>query len=119
MAPRLFRTLDMGKTLKVNKLWLLARCTNAGGYAAVLTAPAPAAPVAANLVRLNVYGELHFAQKDVVDLELAPTGPPATWQLKVSPPHPGLLQKDPVTQTSEVEDVYLVLGYEWRVGGGT
>jgi hypothetical protein len=120
MSPKLFRILDGGKTLKVNSIVLLARCANTGSYDVVLRPPLPAPPPAAadkiTLAPLDRYGGLHFGQKDAVALgiEVVPTDPPAKWQLKMTRPGGGNLQQDPVSKTMEVEDVLLILGYEWQ-----
>ncbi|NER52525.1 MAG: hypothetical protein F6J92_38985, partial [Symploca sp. SIO1A3] len=69
------------------------------------------------LAPVEQYGGLHFAQKDVaaMGIEIVPTvNPPVKWQLKMSRPGGGNLQEDPVTKVMEVEDVLLVLGYEWE-----
>jgi hypothetical protein len=117
MSPGLFRVLDTGKTLKINTLSLLARCTNSGTYDVVLTPPLPAPPPAGSntmaLARVNQYGGLHFGQK-ATGIDLIPTDPLVKWQLKMSRPGGGNLQEDPVTRGMEVEDVLLVLGYEWN-----
>ena len=113
---------DEGKTLKVNTIWLLARCTDAGSYKVVMTPPLPAPPPAGSdtmtLAPVNQYGGLHFSQKDVAALgiEIVPTDPPVKWQLKMTRPGGGNLQEDPVKKVMEVEDVLLVLGYEWDEG---
>ena len=47
-------------------------------------------------------------------IEIVPTDPPVKWQLKMTRPGGGNLQEDPVKKVMEVEDVILVLGYEWE-----
>jgi hypothetical protein len=118
MSPSLFPIRDKDKTLKVNKIWLLARCTDTGSYDVVITPPLPEPPPAGSntmtLAPVNQYGGLHFAQKDVtedvtgLEVEIAPTAPPVKWQLKMT--RPG----DENLQEGEVGDVLLVLGYEWE-----
>jgi len=68
------------------------------------------------LVQVNQYGGLHFSQKDVssLEIELVPTDPPVKWQLKMTRPGGGKLEEDLVKKVMEVEDVLLVLGYEWE-----
>lgn len=105
----LFLFRDAGKTLKINSLWLLARCRDAVNYNVVMTPPLPESPDNVNLltlVRSNQYGSLHFAQKEVAafDLKVTPEDSPLTWQLKMTRSSGGDLQ---------VEDLYLILGYEW------
>ena len=103
----LFPFRDGGKTLKVNTIWLLARCTNSGNYGVNLTPPLPPPPDGSNnmtLTPVNQYGGLHFAQKDV-ETEIDPTASPVPWQLQISRPGGNLKE--------EVEEVLLVLGYEW------
>jgi hypothetical protein len=111
MSPSLFPMRDLAKSLKANKIWLLARCTNTGNYNVVMTPPLPSPPPAGlntmTLAPVNQYGGLHFSQKDVA-VEIDPTASPATWKLKMTRPGGGNLQD------MEVEDVFLVLGYEWE-----
>jgi hypothetical protein len=68
------------------------------------------------LTPVNQYGDLHFSQKDVTPLgiEVVPTDPPVKWQIEMTGPSGENLQEDPVKKTMEVEDVLLVLGYEWE-----
>jgi hypothetical protein len=121
MAPKLFRLLDTGKTLKINSISLLARCSNDGVYQVIASPPLdPLPPVAANtlsLAKLSQFGGLHFGQKEVsaaVGIEVAPNGPQVTWQLRMNRPGGGNLQLDPITNTMEVQDLMLIVGYEWQ-----
>ncbi|NJL54922.1 hypothetical protein HC928_06825 [bacterium] len=126
--PSLFPLRDTGKTLKVNKIWLLARCTNPATYTIVIqlmpyraisvhstnpatytmTPPLPESPpVGANALTLNPdnqYGGLHFSQKDV-EIEINAAAP-VKWQLSMS--------RSGENVPEEVEDVLLVLRYEWE-----
>jgi hypothetical protein len=110
MSPNLFPFRDRGKTLKVNTIWLFARCADAGNFSVVMTPPLPEPPPAGSntmtLAPVNQYGGLHFSQKDVAALgiEIVPTVPPVKWQLRMLSPGGGSLQ---------VEDALLALGYEW------
>jgi len=56
-------------------------------------------------IPLNGYGGLHFSQK-AVEIEIDPTSSPVKWQLHMSHPDGNLKE--------EIEDVLLVLGYEWE-----
>jgi hypothetical protein len=120
ISPPLFPMRDAGKTLKINTLFLVARCTDSGDYGVTLTPPLPAPPPAgANAITLaksDLYGGLHFGQKDLsaAAVELAPTDPPATWGIRITRPGGGNLTEDPVKKGMEVHDVILVLGYEWQ-----
>jgi hypothetical protein len=62
------------------------------------------------LTPVNQYGGLHFGQKDVAasGIEVVPTDSPVTWQLRMARPGGGNLQD------MEVEDILLILGYEWE-----
>lgn len=103
MGPRLFPYRDGGKTLVINKVWLLARCPDAGTYEVTMEPPLPGGSDPLTLARVNQFGGLHFGQRDVaVEINLAE--PPVTWQLKMEPSGGGTL---------DVEDMFLVLGYEW------
>jgi hypothetical protein len=121
MSPSLFRTLDEEKTLKVNMIWLLARCTDAGNYSVVLKLipPPPALPPANSdkfkLVQISQYGGLHFANKTkqdippLSDIVIDSANPSIKWQLKMTGPAPGgALGKN------EIEDVFLVVEYKWE-----
>lgn len=122
MRPALFPLRDAGKTLKINTLWLLARCADSGVYTVVLDPPLPAPPpVDSNVMKLSPlgqYGGLHHAQKgdaqNPLGIEIAPFAAPVTWRLKMTNPQNGNLQQDPVTGDMEVRDVFLILGYEWE-----
>ena len=104
------------KTLKVNTIWLLARCTDAGNYSVELTLipPAPSPPLSPQtftLERMNEYGGLRLSQKDISaqPIEVVQADPPTKWQIKMTGPS-GNLNPDP----AEVEDLMLVLGYAWE-----
>ncbi|NER50334.1 MAG: hypothetical protein F6J92_27395, partial [Symploca sp. SIO1A3] len=116
MSQNLFPIRDHDKTLKVNTIWLLARCMDAENYEVITTYPDN--PEDTMLIApVEQYGGLHFAQKDVaaMGIEIVPTAnPPVRWQLKMSRPGGGNLQEDPVTKVMELEDLLLVLGYEWE-----
>ncbi len=118
MSPNLFRILDQDKTLKVHTIWILARCTSSESYEVVITPPlpAPSSPTTADpnkmtLAQVNLYGGLHFSQKDVVPpVTIVPTEPPLTWQLKMT--HSVSGGKN--LQGDEVAEMFLVLGYKWE-----
>jgi len=110
MSPTLLPMREAGKKLKINTVYLLARCTDPRNYAVTLTPPLPVPPPAGantmTLVKSNTYGGLHFGQKDVAAaaVVIVPTDPPVTWKITVTPPDGGKL----------AEDLILVLGYEWE-----
>lgn len=120
MSTALFPQRDATKTLKINTIILLARCTDHGNYDVTLTAPLAAPPPPGSntmvLAKSNTYGGLHFGQKDVAaaGVEIAPTDLPVVWKIKVTRPGGGHLTEDPVKKVMEVEDLILVLGYEWQ-----
>lgn len=120
MTPALFRLLDAGKTLKINSISVLARCSDDGVYEVVASPPLdPLPPADANtlsLAKLSQFGGLHFGQKEVsaVGVELEPNDPPVTWQLLMTRPGGGNLQLDADTNAMEVQDLLLILGYEWQ-----
>ena len=122
MKPSLFPLLGQGGgTLKVNTIWLLARCANEGSYNVVMSPPLPLSDesdISSNTLTLasaNQYGGLHFSQKEV-SVEVMSTAQPVKWQLKMTRSGGGDLQEDPVTKAMEVDDFILVLGYgyEWE-----
>ena len=67
----------------------------------------PRGDEAANDRRLHVFAAAE-------GIELVPTDPVQTWKLRINHPGGGNLVKDPVTQEMEVQDVLVVLGYEWE-----
>jgi len=126
MASRFFPLRDANNILKVNSIWLLARCMDGGSYSVVVNPPLPAPPPVGshtmNLVPSTQYGGLHYSSKNVANLAdpiiIAPHTDPNTWQLTMTRPGGGNLQINPITEWMEVEDLYLVLGYEWEEGSG-
>lgn len=119
MLPGLFPLLDAGKILKINTIWLLARCTDEDDYSVDMTIPLPEASpefLTLTLTSINQYGGLHFSAEDVeaLGVEIVPTDTPAKWQLRMTRPGGGNLEVDPVKKVMEVGDLFLVLGYEWN-----
>lgn len=106
ISPNLFRILDRDKTLKINTVWLLGRCTDAGGYHLVMTPPLSSPPPP--LVPSPEYGGLHVSQQGDTD---NPLGTEIVfgekWRLKMTRPDGGNLQM------GEVTELFLVLGYDW------
>jgi hypothetical protein len=120
MSPALFRLLDSGKTLKINTVSLLARCSDGGAYDVVATPPlGPLPPDDTNtlsLAKVNQFGGLHYGQKEVsaVGIEIAPNDPSVSWRLRMTRPGGGDLQLDLITNEMEVQDLMLILGFEWQ-----
>ena len=120
MTPILFRLLDKKKTLKINSISLLARCSNDGPYQIVATPPLAVPPPPGSnvlsIAKVNQFGGLHFGQKDVsaAGVEVLPYDPPIMWQLRMTRPGGGDLQLDPILDVIEVQDLLLILGYEWE-----
>lgn len=112
VSPSLFRTLDREKTLNVNKIWILARCADAGAYQVAATLP-PAGSVPVAVTRDTEYGDLHVAEMDV-DTRIVPTDAPNKWQLRMTRPGGGNLEEQPGKGQMEVEDLLVVLGYAWE-----
>jgi hypothetical protein len=119
MSPNLFPFKDNGKILNVNSILLLARCSNGDNYSVVLNPPLPAPPPTGSdkfeLVANSLYGGLHFAKKPanndttLSSVTIDPLNSPTKWQLKMTGPAP-----DGVLGDNEVEDIFLVVGYEWE-----
>jgi len=119
MSTALFPARDTGKTVVINSIVLLARCTDPGTYAIAVTPPLPATPPSANTVALDVnaaYGGLHVGQRSTAadGVEVAPIGPPTTWRLTATRPGGGNLVVDPVTNLPEMQDLLMVVGYAWE-----
>jgi hypothetical protein len=119
ISTNLFNFRDHDKILKVNTISLLARCTDGGNYSVLLNLPLPAPLPSGSdkytLAQVTQYGGLHFSQKDVsaFGIAIVSTDPPVKWQLKMTRPGGENLQKDPVKKVMEVEELFLVIGYEW------
>jgi hypothetical protein len=115
MDPALFPGRDEGKVLKVNTLFMLAGCSDAGDYGVTLTPPLELPPppgsntMTLKRQQITTFGGMHFAQKDVADadLELDPTQP-VTWKIRITRPGGGNLQE------GEMRDLFLVLAYQWE-----
>jgi hypothetical protein len=120
MSPELFSFKDLGHTLELTTLWLLARCTNDGAYRMVvdpaLPPPPPPGSNVMKLARVSQYGGLHFSQRDILasGLTVKLNDPPLAWSLKMTRPGGGNLEVDAVTNEMEVSDVFLVVGYQWQ-----
>ena len=67
------------------------------------------------LVQSTTYGSLHLGQRDVADsgVEIAPTGAPATWRIRLTRFGGCNLTQDLATNMPKVQDLLLVLGYAW------
>jgi hypothetical protein len=104
MSSSLFQFRDEKKTLKVNSIWLLARCTEEGSYSAVLNDSHTF-----TLAKSDRFGGLHFGQQNV---EIEITSTPVKWRLRVIRPGGGDSQEDAANKVMEVQDMLLVLGYE-------
>lgn len=63
MQPGLFLWRDQEKTLKVNSIWLLARCKDGQNYTAVLNPPLAAGSDTLTLAQVNQYGRLYFCPR--------------------------------------------------------
>jgi hypothetical protein len=113
MVPKLFHRLDDGKTLKVNLIWLLARCSEAGSYGVMFSPPLEpprAGEYTMQLASVDRFGGLHVGEMSTVDQEIkiAPADPPITWLLRMTRPDGEDLRRNDVT------DIVLVLGYTWE-----
>jgi hypothetical protein len=120
MSAGLFRVVDQGKQLKVNSMALLARCRNATGYNVELTLPDPPPAPGDNeltLVKVNQFGGLHFNQRDMLawGITIEPAGPAEKWLIRMRRDDGTNLREDSVTKRMEVEDLYLVIAYDWDV----
>lgn len=114
ISTKVFRILDEDRTLKIQTILLLARCTDAGPYDAILSPLFPASPpVGSHMMTLipnNEFGGLHYSEKDVTRLtmKILPTVPPGKWRLKMTGPGGRNLQ------VTEVEDLLLGVAYIWE-----
>ena len=99
---------DAEKTLKINTICLLARCTDPGKLQRHADAAAAGTTARRHntmtLAKSTTYGGLHFGQRDVAAaaVEVVPTDPPATWRIRITRPGGGNLTEDPVKKVMEV-----------------
>jgi Tc toxin complex TcA C-terminal TcB-binding domain len=113
MSPNLFPARDAEKTLKINTIWLIARCTNTGSYNVVISNTSPAGSVALSVTPTIKFGGLHINGENGTDVStpgilITPTDPPAKWKITMTSPLGVNLQ------AAEVKDMFLVLGYKWE-----
>ncbi|MDQ6634832.1 MAG: neuraminidase-like domain-containing protein, partial [Gemmatimonadota bacterium] len=126
LTRNLFPYRDNDKTLHVNSIALLARCTNVGGtpydYHVHMTLPLPSTQPPAEVdmtlsTANNEFGGLYFHQEDDATLPsgiaIAPTDPAVTWRMRMTHADGADLLEDPVRNTMEVEEALVVVGYEW------
>jgi hypothetical protein len=111
VTTSLFPFKDAHKTLTINSMWLLARCTDEQIYNVQFTPAAPGAASAFALKQVSDYRGLHLADHDSSGDNIEITQTAAKWSLKMTRPGGGNLAEDPVKKTMEVEDVVLVVGY--------
>jgi hypothetical protein len=132
LGSGLFPWRDNRKTIKINTICLLARCMDEADYKVVITPPISPRPSEASRTmilsrdtQLNIqFGELHFsiknttptdASKRLFEATIDLSKSPQKWQFTVTGPGPdGQLREDPETKKMEIEDLILVLGYEWE-----
>ncbi|MEM8999770.1 MAG: neuraminidase-like domain-containing protein [Bacteroidota bacterium] len=112
MTKHLFPFRDRLHTLKVNSITLLARCSNNGDYEVTFAPPLPAPPPDGTdkmtLIPVSGYGNLHYDTKNTVaDGIVLDFSSEIVWNLTiVSPTGTNLAD-------NELEDLYVLLGYEW------
>jgi receptor-binding and translocation channel-forming TcA subunit of Tc toxin len=118
MSPVLFPFRDFGKTLSLTTIALFARGDETTDYAVIMSPPLPPPPLppAADPNEFTVtpvtkFGGLHFQQKNVV-VQIDAQAPPMTWRLKMSRAD-GSNISDPITKVAEINDLILVVGYQW------
>jgi hypothetical protein len=113
MSSQLFGLLDQDKALKINRIYFLARCSQTAVYNIVMT---PTGPDPMALAPVDTYGGLHFSQKDLaaMGIQVLPASSPVEWRLVMTPPGGGNLEADSATGVMEVQDLLMVIGYEWE-----
>jgi hypothetical protein len=103
MSPSLFQMKDMGKTLKINRIWNLGSMRQGG--------PLPDRPNVAGgiehsrVVKRSPIQRLTRRQQAVSGLTVVPTVPPVSWKLQMT-------RQGGKLQANEVEDLIMVLGYQ-------
>ncbi len=109
LSADLFPLRDQGKSLAIHTIWLLARCADTGAYRVTLAPPLPATPPL-TLSPAEAFGGLHLRRIEVdpPGIDIAPSQAIAPWRLAMTRAGGENLQG------SEVQDLLVVLGYEWR-----
>lgn len=112
ITRNLFPYRDHLHALKVNKIAILARCFDGGDYDVTFYPPLPEPPPAGTdkmtLTTVAEFGNLHYASRDTpgdsIQLDFSTEN---IWKLKIESPSGNNLSDN------ELEDMNLVLGYEW------
>src|SRR2546423_6497983 len=112
-SPDLFPIKDTGKTLKINSIWLMARCTDPGSYEVKLTWPLSGDSETFSLPEVNQYGGLHAGQKggSALTPEVVPNDPPGFWRVGITRPRGGELPGELTLKNLEVWRLGMTLGY--------
>jgi len=106
MGANLFPIRDTNKTLKVTKIGLLARSSTSGDVAFDLNVLTETETIPITLTRgSDRYGNLLFGEAPA-DSEITRTVPPPKWKLT--------LLAGGSLPTAQLEDLFLVIGYEWK-----
>lgn len=119
MRRSLFRYLGQGETLQINALWVIARCRDSGDYTVTLSPPLPDAPAGTDtvpLTPLDSYGGLHVKEgisTAAFNVTIGPDDMQTNWELTMTRPGGDALHSDPAAGTAEVEDLLLVVGYQF------
>ena len=119
MTSNLFPLRDQGKILKIQNIWLLARCREEEGYSVVITPSSPEGSPVESItmvlarVKINEYGDLHFSTKSkkdippLADITIDFSPQPVKWLLKMTGPNGKI-------QDAEVNDLLVVVRYQWE-----
>lgn len=112
ITSNLFPYRDKLHTLKINTITLLAKCSNIGDYNITFNPPLSALPEGSDEMTLKQdtsFGNLHFDTKDTsgeaIELDFSNE---INWNLKVESP------SDKNLEEKELEEMYLILGFEWK-----
>jgi len=113
LHPNLFPFRDQIHIAKVNSITLIARCSYNADYDITFNPPLPSPPPPGademTLTPVSSYGNLHFATRDSsADSIQIDHSSDTIWNLKIASPSGNNLLEN------EIEDMYLVLGYEWN-----
>jgi hypothetical protein len=88
MYPRLFQLLDTGKTLKINSIALLARCSDDGAYQIVAAPPLPGGSNTMSIANGEPIRRFALRATGRVreGIEVTPNGQNTTWLLRMNRP---------------------------------
>ena len=117
LSGKLFPYRDSRRTVQINSIGIVAKCTHKKNYEIRLIPPLQANQPALTADEIvddleDPTMSIHYFQKDVsADGINIQAGTAMQWKLKMSGPNGAALAFDAVKKEMEIEDLFLILGY--------